>query len=128
MKKIKKLSQKLQDGTFSSPLPLGADAFNIDMISGNNLEEEMHLGSPSMTSFDIDYNNQMTITEEYKKEDTQTENYYIMITKFEIQDEEMVITQKLYFVKNTGVQNLKKTKTITFESINNNLKIKEVIS
>lgn len=128
MKRIKELSQRLQNGTFSAPFPIGANALNIDMLSGSNLEEEMHLGSPSMTSFDIDADNQMTITEEYKKEDTQTENYHIMVTTFEVQNEEMVIIQKLYFVKTAGQQDLKKTKTVTFESSNNNLKIKEVVS
>lgn len=128
MKRIKELSQRLQNGTFSAPFPLGADALNIDMLSGSNLEEEMHLGSPSMTSFNIDINNQMTITEEYKKEETQTESYYIMVTTFEVQNEEMVIIQKLYFVKTAGQQDLKKTKTVTFISTDNNLRIKEVIS
>lgn len=128
MKRIKELSQRLQNGTFSAPFPLGADALNIDMLSGSNLEEEMHLGSPSMTSFNIDVNNQMTITEEYKKEETQTESYYIMVTTFEVQNEEMVIIQKLYFVKIAGQQDLKKTKIVTFVSTDNNLKIKEVIS
>lgn len=128
MKRIKELSQRLQNGTFSAPFPLGADALNIDMLSGSNLEEEMHLGSSSMTSFDIDVNNQMTITEEYKKEEAQTENYYIMVTTFEVQNKEMVIIQKLYFVKAKGQQDLKKTKTVTFISTNNNLRIKEVIS
>lgn len=127
MKRIKKLSQRLQNGNFSAPFPIGADALNIDMLSGSNLEEEMHLGSPSMTSFDIDSNNQMTITEEYKKEETQTENYHIMVTTFEVQNDEMIIIQKLYFVKATG-QVLKRTKTVTFEGTNNNLKIKEVVS
>lgn len=128
MKRIKELSQRLQNGTFSAPFPLGADALNIDMLSGSNLEEEMHLGSPSMTSFNIDVNNQMTITEEYKKEDTQTESYYIMVTTFEVQNEEMVIIQKLYFVKTAGQQDLKKTKIVTFVSTDNNLRIKEVVS
>lgn len=128
MKRIKKLSQRLQNGTFSAPFPIGVDALNVDMLSGSNLEEEMHLGSPSMTSFDIDADNQMTITEEYKKEETQTENYHIMITTFEVQNEEMIIIQKLYFVKTVGQQDLKRTKTVTFESSNNNLKIKEVVS
>lgn len=127
MKRIKELSQRLQNGTFSAPFPIGADALNIDMLSGSNLEEEMHLGSPSMTSFDIDADNQITITEEYKKEDTQTENYHVMVTTFEVQNEEMVIIQKLYFVKTAGQLDLKKTKTVTFESSNNNLKIKEVV-
>lgn len=128
MKRIKELSQRLQNGTFSAPFPLGADALNIDMLSDSNLEEEMHLGSPSMTSFNIDVNNQMTITEEYKKEETQTESYYIMVTIFEVQNEEMVIIQKLYFVKTAGQQDLKKTKIVTFVSTDNNLRIKEVIS
>lgn len=128
MKRIKKLSQRLQNGTFSTPFPIGVDALNVDMLSGSNLEEEMHLGSPSMTSFDIDADNQMIITEEYKKEDTQTENYHVMVTTFEVENEEMVIIQKLYFVKTAGQQDLKKTKTVTFESSNNNLKIKEVVS
>lgn len=127
MKRIKSLSQRLQNGTFSTPFPLGVDALNVDMLSGSNLEEEMHLGSPSMTSFDIDADNQMTITEEYKKKETQTENYHIMVTTFEVQNEEMIIIQKLYFVKTAGQQDLKKTKTVTFESSNNNLKIKEVV-
>ena len=66
-------------------------------------------------------------TEEYKKEEAQTENYHIMVTTFEVQNEEMIIIQKLYFVKTVGQQDLKKTKTVTFISSNNNLKIKEVI-
>lgn len=38
MAKIKSLSQKLIDGTFSNPIPIGADAENIDCADGNNLE------------------------------------------------------------------------------------------
>ena len=79
-----------------------------------------------MTQFFV--NNQMTITEEYKKEETQTESYYIMVTTFEVQNEEMVIIQKLSFVKTAGQQDLKKTKIVTFVSTDNNLRIKEVIS
>ncbi len=127
MKKIKKLSQRLQDGTFSPFFPIGADALNIDMLSGSNLEEEIHLGSPSITSFGVNADNQMIITEEYKKEEAQTENYHIMETTFKTQNEEMVIVQKLYFIKTARKRILKRTKTITFVSSNDNLKIKEVI-
>lgn len=127
MERIKKLSQKLSDGTFSSAFPIGTDALFIDMLSGCNLEEELHLGSPSMTSFDMDEDNQMVITEEYKKEETQSENYYILITTFKVENEEMIIIQQLYF-QSKEVRTLKRTKTITFISDGKNLKIKEVIS
>ncbi len=128
MKKIKKVSQRLSDGTFSVPFPLGANAGNIDMLSGNSLEEELHLGSPNMTSFEVDANNQTFITEEYKKEESQTEDYHIMTTSFETQNEQMIVTQKLYYVKTGGQQVLKKTKTTVFtKDSNNNLKIKEEI-
>ena len=40
MKKIKKIFQKLSNEAFSS-FPIGADAINIDMSNGNNLEEEI---------------------------------------------------------------------------------------
>lgn len=129
MKRIKELSQRLQDGTFSTPFPLGANALNVDMLSGNNLEEELHLGSPSTTTFNVD-TDRMTITEEYKKEETQNEGYYIVKTVFKGRDEGMDITQKLYFKKTSDSEQkiLKKSKTITFTNDNHNFKIKEVVS
>lgn len=41
MQKIKKISFKIQDGTFSNPLNIGADAINVDMSNGNNVEKEI---------------------------------------------------------------------------------------
>lgn len=40
-KKIKKISQKLKDGSFSELYPIGADGENIDLKNGKNLEEEV---------------------------------------------------------------------------------------
>lgn len=39
MKKIKSISQKLSSGLFSLPYPIGADASNIDLSDGNNVED-----------------------------------------------------------------------------------------
>ncbi len=41
MLKIKNISQKLPDGTFSEPYPLGADAKNVELENGINLEEKI---------------------------------------------------------------------------------------
>lgn len=41
MEKIKSLSQKLTDGSFSEAIPFGADAINIDLAEGKNLEEKI---------------------------------------------------------------------------------------
>jgi hypothetical protein len=125
-KRVKKLSQKLQDGTFSSPCPIGVDSIYADMLSGSNLEQEMHLGSPNVTSFGTDSKGNTVITEEYKKEDSQTSDYYKMTTTFQVVDNEMSIVQKLYFINN-GSEDLEKTKTITFISAGDSLQIKEVI-
>lgn len=127
MKRIKTLSQRLQNGTFSSPYPIGTDGLLVDMLSGSSLEEEMHLGSPTETSFSQDENNVMTITEVYKKEESQTSKYYIMVTTFEVENDNIVIKQALSFVNEDGTVELKKTKIVTFESLDKNLTIKEVV-
>lgn len=36
--KVKTIREKLANGTFSSPVPLGANGVNIDLASGHNLE------------------------------------------------------------------------------------------
>jgi hypothetical protein len=41
MGKIKSISQKLVDGSFSKPYPIGVDAANVDMADGSTLEEEV---------------------------------------------------------------------------------------
>lgn len=130
MERIKRISQRLQTGDFSPSYPIGADGINIDMLSGSTLEEEMHLGSPSMTSFDIDdTTKELTITEEFKKSESQTGGYHVVMTTFGVNDNnETIIIQKLNFVKNDGQSELKKTKTVTFIGTNNTLKIKEVVS
>lgn len=126
MEKLKKIYQRLENGDFSPSYPIGADSINVDMISGNNLEEEFHLGSPNIITFSTDENNSTIITEEYKN-DAQTDNYYIMITKIEeAENDEIIIVQKLNFFKNNQLI-LKKTKKITFINLNDNLTIKEVI-
>jgi len=126
MKRIKTLSQKLTDGSFSSPFPLGVDSIYADMLSGNNLEQEMHLGCPSLTSFETDSSGNVTITEEYKEEN-QTTKYYKMLTGFVTANDETSIIQKLYYIDDNGTETLEKTKTVTFVTINDNLQIKEVI-
>lgn len=40
--RIKKIKVKEQDGTFSDYIPIGADAENIDLENGNNLQEEIN--------------------------------------------------------------------------------------
>lgn len=125
MKKIKHISQRKQNGDFSNFIPLGADGLNIDMLSGSNLEEEMHLGSPSKTSFTTDEFGSTIITEEYKKNNNQTDNYYVMKTSFETdEDENMVIVQRLYFVIEEELV-LKRIKKISFDSSEGSLIIKE---
>lgn len=125
MKKIKHISQRKQNGDFSNFIPLGADGLNIDMLSGSNLEEEMHLGSPSKTSFITDEFGSTIITEEYKKNNNQTDNYYVMKTSFETdEDENMVIVQRLYFVIEEELV-LKRIKKISFDSSEDSLIIKE---
>ena len=128
-KKIKEISEKLSDGTFSKFYPIGANAVDIDMDSGNNLEEEMHLGRPAITLFDTDEATKTTyIIEEYRKDESQLINYYKMITSFVQEASGMTILQKLYFVNKDAVEELKKTKKVIFDTSSNSLKIKEEIS
>lgn len=127
MEKIKKMSLRLPNGDFSSFYPFGADSINIDMLSGGNLEEELHLGSPNFVTFNTDDNGVTTITEEYKKNEDQDNNYYVMITVIDKnEDGETYIVQKLNFFKD-GQLNLKKIKNITFSGSGNQMAIKEVI-
>lgn len=127
MKRIKTLSQKLQSGSFSSPIPLGVDSIYTDMFSGSNLEQEMHLGSPSITAFDTDDDNNTIIIEEYKNDEQQTNKYYKMITTFITTDDSMSIVQKLYYIEEDLTETLQKTKTINFSTVNDKLQIREVI-
>ncbi len=125
--KIKSLRQKEDNNTYSSPIPIGANGINVDMLSTNNLEEEFHLGSPCVTNFTTDAQGNMTITEEYKINDSQNKDYYVMITTFEVQNNETIIIQKLYYYLEENVQELQKTKKITFINSELGLTIKEVI-
>lgn len=127
MKKIKRISQKLSTGMFSPLYPIGADGLNIDMMSGGNLEEELHLGSPSITSLDVNESGEMVITEDYKASEEQVNNYYSMITTFKTNNDEMIIIQKLYFYKEDNGRILKRTKTVTFVSSEGRLSIKEAV-
>lgn len=126
MSKIKKLSTKAQDGSWSPFVDFGANAVNVDMLDGNNLEEEFHLGSPGITKFQNNADS-VIITEEYRNSDTQTQNYYKMITTFENQDGNTLITQKIYWVADVGNETLKKTKKVVFEEVAGSLQIKETV-
>lgn len=127
MGKIKKLSTKLQDGTWSPFYDFGANAVNIDMVDGNNLEEEFHLGSPGITKFQ-NINNSISVVEEYRNDITQTKNYYKMITNFEIQNGNMTIVQKLYWIVEENINEVgKKKKIVIFENVNGSLQIKETV-
>lgn len=125
---IKELAVRLNGGNFSDPYPFGANGVNIDMINGNNLEEEVHLGSPNITSFETAESGDMVITEQYKAEST-TGEYYKMKTTFETdENDEMKIIQKLYFVDGDGQESLKKTKIVSFVTEGDNFSIKEVVN
>ena len=39
--RIKKMKIKQKDGTYGTQIPLGANAVNVDMASGKNLEQEV---------------------------------------------------------------------------------------
>lgn len=43
--RIKQIRQKDNNNNYSTPIPLGADGFLVDMFSGLDLEEELKLGS-----------------------------------------------------------------------------------
>lgn len=126
MEIIKKMSLRLPDGSFSDPYPFGAEGKNVEMLSGVNLEEEFHLGSPNVTSFSTDENGMTIIREEYKKTG-QSDNYYVMVTTFENNDSGgTIISQKLYF--SSGEQlTLKKTKITTFIGSGDDFQIKEEV-
>lgn len=112
MSKVKKISNKLPNG-FSPPCPLGADALNVDMLSGNNLEEEFHLGCPNDITFDMDIiTDSMKVIEKFKSQD-QNSGYYILETIFNSSKHEVL--QKLSFYDNDDLI-LKKTQRIIFES------------
>lgn len=113
MSKIKKISNKLPNG-FSPPYPLGADALNVDMLSGNNLEEEFHLGCPNDVTFDMDIiTDSMKVVEKFKSQE-QNNGYYILETIFNSSKHEVL--QKLSFYDKDNVLTLKKTQRIIFES------------
>ena len=42
-KRVKKLRIMLEDGSFTDYIPLGAEAINIDLENGNNLEQELQI-------------------------------------------------------------------------------------
>lgn len=125
-KSIKEIRQK-NSSAYSSPVPIGAYGINIDMLSENNLEEEFHLGGQCITNFETDDDGNMIITEEYRKEN-QTENYYSMVTTFEVENNDTIITQKLYFYPLANSPNLERTKTVVFSSSGTGMTIKEEIS
>lgn len=39
--KIKEIKIREDDGSYSDPIPVGADAINVDMANGNNMEDEI---------------------------------------------------------------------------------------
>lgn len=125
--KVMEIRQK-NGSTYEAPIPIGAYGINVDMLSGSNLEEEFHLGSPCKTTFNIQ-DNSTVIIEEYKNSDGQSNNYYSMETTFEVNDSEMIITQRLYyFPPEESSSRLEKTKVITFSNSDSEMIIKEVIN
>lgn len=125
--KIKSLRQKKDNNTYSLPIPIGANSINIDMLSTNNLEEEFHLGSPCVTTFETIENGDMVITEVYKKDESQIKDYYTMVTTFETKDNETIIIQKLYYYPKENVKEIQKIKQVNFINNELGLTIKEVI-
>lgn len=62
--KIKTVKQKLANGTYSTPIPLGADAVNIDLTSGHNLQTALGtIEVDTKGSVQTQLNNRYTKTE-----------------------------------------------------------------
>ena len=122
--RIKEMARK-QNGAFPTFVPIGADAKFVDMLNGQTLEEELKLAGPCITDIGQDASGQMLITEEFRL-DTQTNNFYKIITTFVTDSTGMTITQVLHFIDESGVDNVIRTKTVTFESSSSGMIIKEV--
>ena len=50
--KIKSLKKKISSDTFSEAYPIGADAVNVDLKKGTNVEEEITSINSSIESID----------------------------------------------------------------------------
>jgi hypothetical protein len=124
--RIKEISQKLNTGAFSTPIPLGCDSKYVDMHDSNTLEEEFKLGGSCITSLStVDGNT--TVTEEYRKEE-ETKDFYKVITVFSTTDSGGTqIKQSLYLVNDEDSSTFIKSKTVTFESNNGEVVIKEEV-
>lgn len=122
--RIKELARK-KNGAFPDMIPLGADSKFVDMLDGQTLEEEFKLTGPCITEIGQDASGQMLITEEFRV-DSQTTDYYKVITTFETSSAGMTITQVMHYIDDTGTDNVIRTKTVTFESSSSGMIIKEV--
>ncbi len=127
--RIKELSQKINNGTFSAPIPFGCDSKYVDMHDANTLEEEFKLGGPCITSFN-NINGNTTIIEEYRKNE-QTTNFYRVNTIFSATETgDTQIQQDLYFIQDINEENsiaLLKSKIVVFQTDDNGIVIKEDI-
>lgn len=69
--RIKQIRQKDNNNGYSTPIPLGADGFLIDMLSGLDLEEELKLGSNHYV--EIEEKENVTIIKEWYLTEPKTE-------------------------------------------------------
>ena len=119
-------SQKLEDGSYTPQTLFGVIGENVEMLNGNDLEEEVKLGGPCVTSFSNDEESGNTvITEEYKTAE-QESGYYKVITEIGVDESgSTIITQKLSLVESGGVEKQIKSKKVVFENQEGQTIIKE---
>lgn len=110
--KVKYMSQKRADGTYTDPLPFAVFGNNVEMQSNNTLEEELKLGGPCLTSIRKIQKDITQIIEDYREKDGNLKDYYQVITMI-LPDGN--IKQWLYVVRLSNSERiLVKTKDITF--------------
>lgn len=122
--RIKEMARK-RNGAYPDIIPIGADSKFVDMLDGQTLEEEFKLTGPCITDIGQDATGQMLITEEYRL-DTQTTDYYKVVTTFVTTSSGLAITQVMHYIDGTGADNIIRTKAVSFSSSSSGMVIKEV--
>lgn len=125
-KKIKYMSQKKPDGSYSNPFPFAVFGNNVEMQNNNTLEEELRLGGPCLTSIRNIKKNIVQIIEDYREKDGDLKDYHQVVTMI-LPDK--TIKQWLYIVRLSNSERiLVKSKDIKFIEDEGGISIDEILN
>lgn len=125
-KKVKYMSQKNPDGSYSDPLPFAVFGNNVEMQNNNTLEEDLRIGGPCLTSIRNIEKDVVQIIEDYREKDGDLKDYHQVITMILPNGD---IKQWLYIVKLSNSERiLVKTKDIKFIKDDNGISIDEILN